>query len=95
MTKRPRLVLRAAWMVCMALSAAVGGTGAPGLALANTSPHTLGASAPSAPASGPATFTVNSLTDHVADFTNEPNFDTCRTHFDNSTCTLRAASGWR
>ncbi len=45
----------------------------------------------SADAAAPPTFTVNSLSDVPADFTNDPNYDICRTNVMNTTCTLRAA----
>jgi len=70
-----RFYLRAALALCVLL---LSSAAAPG-------------QAPAAPAAGPVTFTVNSLTDHPADFTGEPNFDTCRTNVANTTCTLRAA----
>src|SRR5262245_20398063 len=54
--------------------------------------NALGPAAPAhAGPAGPATFTVNSLNDAIADFTNDPNFDICRTSVANTTCTLRAA----
>jgi hypothetical protein len=74
-----RFYLRAALALCVLL---LSSAAAPGLA----PPGAL-----AAPAAGPVTFTVNSLTDHPADFTGEPNFDTCRTNVANTTCTLRAA----
>ncbi len=45
----------------------------------------------SAEAATPPTFTVNSVFDVPADFTDDPNYDICRTNVANTTCTLRAA----
>ena len=55
----------------------------PGVVTAARSPASA-----SAPA---AAFTVNSLNDVVADFTNDPGFTVCHTNPTNNVCTLRAA----
>ena len=82
MIVRMRFGLRAAVALCvLSLSSAAAPGAMPAAATA----------AAAAPAAAPVTFTVNSITDHPADFTGEPNFDTCRTNLANTTCTLRAA----
>jgi hypothetical protein len=60
-------------------------------ALAAPGPASAAPARPAAALFFPGNFTVNSVNDVPADFTNDLGYDNCHTHFNNSTCTLRAA----